>query len=73
MQIFLRHVQNAEYAGIGQIEAEHYLAGVFRLAFDRKRHFVLVFGDIVGADIDLDIDRRLLWLRRQRGWRVRIF
>ena len=73
MQVFLRHVDDAEHAGIGEIEAEHHLAGVFRLAFDRKRHFVLVFGDIVGADVDLDIDRRLLLLRRQRGRRVRIF
>ncbi len=73
MQIFLRHVHNAEYAGIGQIEAEHHLAGIFRFAFDRKRHFVLIFGDIVGTDVDLNIDRRLLLLRCQRGRRVRIF
>src|SRR5258708_10133097 len=72
MQVFLWHVHNAEYAGIGQIEAEHQLAGIFRLAFDRKRHFIFVFRDIVGADIDLDVDRGLLLLRRQRARGVRI-
>src|SRR6478735_9064231 len=72
MQVFLWYVHDAEYAGIGQIEAEHQLAGILRLAFDRKRHFVLVFRDIVGADIDLDIDRGLLLLRRQRARSVRI-
>src|ERR1700738_384613 len=60
VQIFLRHVHDTEHPGIGQVEAEHHLAGIFRLALDRKRHFEFVFGDIVGADIDLDIDRRLL-------------
>ena len=72
MQVFLRHVQDAEYPGIGEVEAEHHLAGVFRLALDRQRHFVLVFGDVVGADVDLDVDRRLLLLRRQRTRCVRI-
>src|SRR3984957_9952310 len=70
MQVFLGHVHDPEYAGIGEIEAEHDLAGVFRLAFNRKRHFELGFGEIVGADVDLNIDRRLLLLRRQRGWSV---
>ena len=68
----LRHVHDAEHAGIGELEAEHHLAAVFGLALDRQRHLVLVLGDVVGADIDLDVDRRLLLLRRQRGGRVRI-
>ncbi len=72
MQVLLRHVDDAEYAGIGEIEAEHHLAGVLRLALDRKRHLEFVFGDIVGADIDLDVDRGLLRLRRQGGRRIRI-
>ena len=72
MQVFLRHVDDAEHAGIGELEAEHHLAGVFSLALDRKRHFELVFREIVGGNIDLDVDRRLLLLRRQRGGRVRI-
>ena len=73
MQIFLRDIYDPKHPGVGEIEAEHHLAGVFRLAFDRKRHFEFIFGDIVGADIDLDIDRRLLLLRRQRAGGVRIF
>src|SRR5713101_881878 len=72
MQVFLWYVDNAEYAGIGQIEAEHQFPGIFRLAFDRKRHLVFVFRDIVGADVDLDVDRGLLLLRRQRSGSVRI-
>jgi hypothetical protein len=72
MQVLLRHVHDPEHTGIGEVEAEHHLAAVFGLALDRKRHFELVFGDIVGADVDLDIDRGLLLLRRQRGRRVRI-
>ena len=72
MQVFLRHIDDAEHAGIGQLEAEHHLAGVFSLALDRERHFELVFREVVGGDVDLDVDRRLLLLRRQRGGRVRI-
>ncbi len=73
MQVLLRYIEKTEYAGIGQIEAEHHLASVFRLALDLKRHLVFVFGGIVGADVDLDIDRRLRRLRRQRAGCVRIF
>ena len=72
MQVFLRYIQDAEHPGIGQLEAEHQLAAVLRLAFDRQRHLIFVLGGTVGADIDLDIDRRLLLLRRQRAGCVRV-
>src|SRR5947209_10972665 len=72
MQVLRRHVQDAEDAGVGQLEAEHQLAAVFGLALDRQRHLELVFGNIVGGDLDLDIDRWLLLLRGQRGRRIRI-
>jgi len=65
----VRH--NAEYAGIGQIEAEHQLAGIFRLA-STKASLRIRFPNIVGADVDLDVDRGLLLLRRQRAGSVRI-
>ena len=73
MQVLLGHVHNAKHAGILQVEAEHQLSGAFGLALDRQRHFELVFGEVVGGDVDLDVDRRLLLLGRQRGRRVRIF
>ena len=44
MQVLLGHVHDAEHAGIGEVEAEHHLSGVFGLALDRQRHFELVFG-----------------------------
>ena len=72
MQVFLRDVDDPEHAGIGELETEHHLAGVFGLAFDRQHHLELVLGEVVGADIDLNVDRRLLLLRRERGRRVRI-
>ena len=58
----LRHIDDAEHAGIGELEAEHHLAGVFGLALDRKRHFELVFREIVRGNVDLDVDGRLLLL-----------
>ena len=70
MQVLLGHVHNPEYAGVSQIKTEHHLAGIFSFAFYRKRHFEFVFGDIVGADVDLDVDRWLLSLRRKRTGRV---
>ena len=72
MQVFLRHIDDAEHAGIGQLEAEHHLAGVFSLALDRKRHFELVFREVIRGNVDLDVDGRLLLLRRQGGGGVRI-
>jgi hypothetical protein len=43
------------------------------LAFDRQGDFVIVFGNVTGVDVDLDVDRRLLLLRRQRSRRIRVF
>src|SRR5271169_835082 len=73
MQVFLRHIEDPEHAGIGEVEAEHQLAAALRLALDREGHFEFIFGDVVGTDVDLDIDCRLLLLRRQRGRSVRVF
>ena len=41
------------------------LAGAFGLALDRQGDLVIVLANIVGVDVDLDVDRRLLLLRRQ--------
>jgi hypothetical protein len=73
VKVFLRHVDDAEYPGVLKIEAEHHLAGVFSFALDRQRHFELALGEVIGGDVDLDIDRRLLLLRRQGAGGVRIF
>ncbi len=72
VQVFLRHIDDAEHAGIGEFEAEHHLAGIFSLALDRKRHLELVVRKVIRGDVNLDVDRRLLLLRRQRGGGVRI-
>jgi len=73
MQIFLWHVDDPKHAGVSQFEAEHHLSAALGLALNRKRHFELVLGDIVGVNIDLNVDRWWLLLRRQRRWRIRIF
>ena len=73
MQIVLRHVGDAEDAGISELEREHDLAGGLGLALDRQRHLELLFAEIVGADIDLDVDLGRLALLLERAGRIRIF
>ena len=73
MEVFRRHVNDAEHAGIDKLEAEQHLAGILGFALHGERHFVLAFGEIVGADVDLNIDLGRLRLRGERSWRVRIF
>jgi len=71
-ELLLGDVEQSEHAAIDQLETEHDLAGVLGLALDRNRHLEIIVADLVGADIDLDVDLRRLGLRRQRARRVRI-
>ncbi|MGY3645548.1 DNA polymerase III epsilon subunit [Bradyrhizobium sp. LM4.3] len=73
MQIVLRHIGDPEHAGIGEFERKHDLAGGLGLALDRQGHLELLFAEVVGADIDLDVDLGRLALLLERAGRVRIF
>src|SRR5262249_22490750 len=55
-----------------QIECEQYRSRALGLAFELKRDFVVCLRELLGADIDLNVDRRLRLRRRQRARRVGI-
>src|SRR5439155_11152846 len=67
MQVLLRHILDAEDAGEGQVEGEQHRAFEFRLAFELERNLEVSRRQLADADIDLDVDRGLRFLRRQRA------
>src|SRR3546814_5809513 len=57
--MFLRHVAEAEYPGIGEVDDERDLAIGLGAHFELEQHFVDLVADLVGADVELDVDLRL--------------
>src|SRR5450759_3634894 len=69
---FLRHVLDAEYAGIFQFESENQFVVGFRLAVKLECHLDVVVRQRLGVDVDLNADLRRLRSDRQRLRRVRV-
>src|SRR5262245_58561082 len=72
MQVLLRDVLHAEDAGVEHLELEQDHAGAFRLALDLELDLDVVLGHWFGADVDLNVDGRLLLAGLQRARRIGI-
>ena len=68
-----RYVLDAKDAGEGQIEGEQDGSGAFRFAVEVEGDLVIGFGELLDANIDLNIDGGLRLRRRQGARRVRVF
>src|SRR5262245_36264102 len=72
MLVLLRNVLQPEYARIDELELEQDRSGGVRLALDLEFHLDVGLAHGLGADVDLDVDRRLLLARLQRARGIRI-
>src|SRR6516164_3469921 len=72
LQGLCRHVLDAENASECQVEGKQDRSGVLGLAFELEGDFVVGLGKLLGAHIDLNVDRRLRLIGRQGARRVRV-
>src|SRR5499427_3075531 len=72
LQCLCRHVLDAENASECQVEGKQDRSGALGLAFELEGDFVVGLGKLLGADVDLNVDRRLRLIGRQGARRVRI-
>src|SRR5262249_30865437 len=70
LQCLCRYVLHAENASERQIEGEEDRSGALGLAFELEGDFVVGLGQLLGADIDLNVDRGLRLIRRQGARRL---
>jgi hypothetical protein len=72
MQLVLRNVAHPEHPRIGQVEGEQHLVAGLGVALQRQVDFEIGLGQLLGVDVDLDVDLRRVLLRRERARRVRV-
>src|SRR5258708_18354637 len=72
LQCLCRHVLDAENASECQVEGKQDRSCALGLAFELEGDFVVGLGKLLGAHIDLNVDRRLRLIGRQGARRVRI-
>src|SRR6516162_5655104 len=72
LQCLCRHVLDAENASECQVEGKQDRSGALGLAFELQGDFVVGLGKLLGAHVDLNVDRRLRLIGRQGARRVRI-
>src|SRR5262245_57480811 len=72
MQVLLGYVLDPEHAGECQVEREQRYPFDFGLTFELERHLEIGWCELAHPDVDLDVDRGLRFLWRERPRRIRV-